>query len=350
MFLLYYLLACTLSSLSAVISNESEQLLIDILDFLVELMQYKSENLMDAYSLGDALGKVVLGPADCGPIMTEKAGHFLTRMIIEHSKINRHKNDNKPEAPVIRRIDSGFDYAPSFSCHSYYTEFKPLCKQEGTFARAKFYNRVISKTKCAGSDWIENTTGIQPLLDDDYDLAPDPPEKPWISIFTASDMLQKSNKDMGGSPTLFRILREAVKPLPHIPSDPFATSYLFNNTKIYWAEKQIQEAFTEFEPQTHKNNLLEDSSDKNGPLKKLNHSLSHLKLNIKKYRSRHDLLDESLISEDTDATMIDDDQLSDSEDAPIQRPVKMKSMMKKIIKIGGISHQARERYNNKISV
>jgi hypothetical protein len=48
--------------------------------------------------------------------------------------------------------------------------------------------------------------------------------------------------------------------------------------------------------------------------------------------------------------MIDDDQLSDSEDAPIQRPVKMKSMMKKFIKIGGISHQARERYNNKISV
>jgi hypothetical protein len=322
-------------------------------------MQHKSSNLMDAYRLGDALGKVVLGPADCGPIIQEKAGHFLTRMIIEHAKIN-HQRQNKKQLALIRRIDSGIDYAPSYSCHSFYSEYKPICKTQGTQARAKFYDRVVSKTRWSGFDWIENTIGVQYMLDDDYGIAPEPPEKPWISIFTSTNLLTKPHKDMNASPTLFRILREAIKPLKLTSSDPFAESYLFNANKIFWAERQIRESFSELLPhQVHtNNNMSHETGDRANPLKKLNHSLSHLKLNIKKYRSKHDLLDESFISEDTEVTMVEDQhqqRVTDYNSAPPPQvkdisqssnvnntTTNMKNAIRKMIKM----NQGKDRRNN----
>ncbi|CEP15674.1 hypothetical protein [Parasitella parasitica] len=333
---------CTLSRLSAVITSKAEQLLIDILDFLVELMQYKNVNLMDAYKLGDALGKVVLGPADCGPIITEKAGHFLTRMIIEHAKVLKKRREHPVESQqqsALRRIDSGFHHS---SRHSFYTEYQPICKSQGTQARAKFYDRVVIKTKWASFDWFENAVGIRAMLEDEYEFAPDPPEKPWISIFTSSDMI-KYHKDMNASPILYRILREASKPLSpqakSSSSDPFATSYLFNKSKIYWAERQIQDAFIEFHPQyTNPNGLHENSGaggDRSNPLKKLNHSLSHIKLNLKKYRSRQDLLDESMISENTTIAAIEDEQPQMKESNEKSGATNVRNVMKKMIKIGG---------------
>lgn len=333
-------IACTLSSLSSVITSKAERLLIDILDFLVELMQYKNLNLMDAYKLGDSLGKVVLGPADCGPIMTEKAGHFLTRMIIEHAKINYQRQVKKP---VIRRIDSGFDNSPSYSCHSFYTEYKPLCKTEGTQARAKFYDRVVSKTRWSAFDWIENTIGVQSLLDNDYHIAPEPPEKPWISIFTSTELLMKPHKDMISSPLLYRILIEASKPIQVQSSDPFAASYLFNASKVFWAECQIREAFTEFLPSKSTLDHLDSRNhDRSSPLKKLNHSISHLKLNIRKYRSKHDLLEESDISEDT--LLVEDQTDYGSQDTKNNYTTtsNMKSVMKRMIKMGGMSQQPKD--------
>lgn len=303
------------------ITSKAEQLLIDILDFLVELMQHKSLNLMDAYNLGDALGKVVLGPTDCGPIIQEKAGHFLTRMIIEHAKIYHQKHSQQ----VIRRIDSGFGY--SSSC---YIEHKPLCKTQGTQARAKFYNRVVSRTR--GFDWIDNTIGVQKLLDNDYDSTPDPPEKPWISIFTSTDLLLNPHKDMLASPILYRILREAAKPPVIVSSDPFAASYLFNAAKIFWAERQIRDAFTEFIPHQINTNHLSLQDNRSNPLKKINHSISHLKLNIRKYRSKHDLLEDSFISEDT---VVEPNTNN------------MKNVMKKMIKLGGV--QGKERKNKVVA-
>jgi hypothetical protein len=295
---------------------------------------------MNAYKLGDALGKVVLGPADCGPILAEKAGHFLTRLIIEHVKIQFKKQSS---CRIIRRIDSGF--APSNS----YKEYRPICKAQGTQARAKCYDRVVFKTKWASFDWIENTIGVQAMLDDDYDLAPDPPEKPWISIFTSTEDLLKH---MNASPILYRMLKEASKPQVQVSTDPFATSYLFNKNKVYWAEGQIQEAFTEFHPHNFANINLVTQEDKSNPLKKLNHSISHLKLNIRKYRSKHDLLDESVFSEDT---MVDEPSLApECEKEPQQKingATNMRNVMKKMIKMGGISQQqGKDRRINKILV
>ena len=340
--------ACTLSRLSSVISSKAEKLLIDILDFLVELIQYKSSNLMDAYRIGDALGKVVLGPADCGPIIQEKAGHFLTRMIIEHAKINQQKLQAK-QNKTMRRIDSGI------SCHSFYREHNPICKSQGTQARAKFYNRAVSKTKRSNSDWIESTVGVQCMFDNDYNLAPEPPAKPWTSIFTASTLLIK--RDM--NPILFRILMAASKPTA--PPVDLASSHVLTANKRL--ERQIKESFMEFSPQKAMNEDMTHAGEKANPLKKLNHSLSHLKLNIKKYRSRHDLLDESFISQDTEVTVVEDrhehQPISDynlkatrTDDHPTNThsaTVNMKKAMRKMIKIGTINYH-KEKFNSKIVV
>ncbi|KAI8972270.1 hypothetical protein BDB01DRAFT_810694 [Pilobolus umbonatus] len=300
---------CTLSNLSNVISIKSEELVIDILDFLVELMQYQDTNLTNAYILGDSLGKALLGPADCSMIITEKAGHFLTRMIIEHAKIYHrpHKQYGRR-----KRIDSGFDSA--LSCHQYdYHEYHPICKAEGTQARARYYDRQIGKKM----DWIENTIGVKALLDAEY---PDPiKSERWISIFTPTEVLLLSHEDT----LMGRILREVIKKKPTISSDPFAASYLFDNSKVFWVEQQLKEAFMEFYYILHHSTTA--PVDKSNPLKKLN--LAHIKLNIKKYRSRHDLSDEA-------STIVDDEH---------NHRQNMKNVMKKVI--GGITQQGKDRRN-----
>lgn len=315
-------LACTLSKLSLVISNKSEQFLIEILDFLVTVMHYKHVNLMDAYKLGDALGKVVLGPSDCGPIMAEKAGHFLTRMIIEHAKIQHY---HYKSTSVLRRksMDSGFDDGA-------YNEHQPICKAQGTIARAKFYNRDIKKTQWATFDWCDNAVGVRAMLDNDYEDNEQPQQLPWVSIFSPSaDLIKKIDH-----PILSRILREALKPTSHMPShDPFESFFLQRSIELH-------ESFHEFHAQlNHSKRFYHGLEEENShPLKKkLNHSLSHLKLNIKKYRSRQDLLSLNDDEEENNASDGEDQQetVSKANDSMI-------SVMKKMMKFSGISqHSAR---------
>lgn len=286
---------------------------------------------MTAYKLGDALGKVVLGPSDCSPIISEKAGHFLTRLIIEYAKLQQH-NKALYAKKEIHRIDSGIDYDS-------YKEYKPLCKSEGTQARAKYYNRVISKTKHASSDWCENVTGVQTMLDDEYEDIPEPPEKTWLSIFTPAELLLNANNDAKASPTLYRILRESIRPVSAASSDPFESSYLFSRSKAYQVERQLKDSFSEFDPQQFDSfnlDLLRENKRSHhlttAPIKKLNHSLSNMKLNIKKYRSRQDLhlLEESVISE---ATVVDDLLDSKKPRDSNHKTRAMKHMMKKVMKM-----------------
>ncbi|CAO3660191.1 unnamed protein product [Rhizopus stolonifer] len=338
---------CKLSDLSETIPKRSEEFLVEILDFLVELLQYKSFNRMDAYNLGDSLGKVVLGPNGCSQIMEEKSGHFLTRLIIEHAKLVNHERLDPNAGSLRSRVDSGYESFSSKTHYDSYVEHHPLCKSEGTQARAKFYRRAISKTHQTAFDWIDYTEGVQSMLDDDYKIIPDPPEKPWISIFTSQEALELSGTEMKESSTLYRILREAVKPPMVIPLDPFAESYLFNKSTSNRAESQIHGAFHQFLSLQARTDRLtsNNTEDKSNPLKKLNSSLSHLKLNIKKYRSRHDLSEESVMSE---STMVNDSNIVEPEYVNMQQQHQkhnlhnMKSAMRKIIKVAG------DRKNNKV--
>ncbi|KAI8384708.1 uncharacterized protein BYT42DRAFT_612393 [Radiomyces spectabilis] len=307
---------CPLQNLSRYMSRKGEQLLVEILDFLVEVMQHKNKNLMDAYHLGEAMGKVTLGPADCDPIIAEKAGHFMTRMIIEHSK--KHK-------PV--RVDSGFERVPRA------VEYQPISKADAAHAKAKSYDRIIRRIKYLNSDWISNAVGLRAMLDDDYEQEPTKIEEPWISIF--STQLQPS--DAMASPLLYRIVAEASKPIIPIPADPFASSYLFRATHI---ETQIQDAFAEFLPlcMPSYEYYEEDSKQQVSPssishLKKINHSFSHMKLNLRKHRSHG--MDSEFSNDETireDAYEID----SQACDYKASKHKQMKSMMRKVIKMGTI--------------
>ncbi|KAL0077601.1 hypothetical protein J3Q64DRAFT_1849594 [Phycomyces blakesleeanus] len=315
---------CTLSGLSRLLTEQGEQLLIDLLDFLVELMHYKEKNGMDAYRLGEAMGKVTLGPSECNPVMAEKAGHFLTRMIIEHSKLLTMRGHKR-----LRRIDSGFErghelsdgyhkktktktktrdkdkdktnshgsYGPSSnSTYNYYCDrIKPMTKREAGRAKAKYYDRLIRKTKSTTADWVLNLSGVQAMLDDTYaDCGPDPPEKPWLSIFSTTEELMV-NRDSASQPLLFRILMEANKPVVPVPANPFGQSYLFSASQAYQVESCLGEAFKEFAALCYSHPMSRQWVEKTtSPLAKLNHSISNLKLNIRKIRSRHDIGEEDI--------------------------------------------------------
>ncbi|KAI8329615.1 hypothetical protein EDC96DRAFT_452349, partial [Choanephora cucurbitarum] len=204
----------TLSNLSNFIDSRSERFLINILDFLVELLHKKQYNQLGAYRLGDALGKVVLGAADCDPILSEKAGHFLTRMIIEHAKIKHRQRIHTQQhlSHTLYRIDSG--YSESHSCHTFYSECCPLDKAACTLARSKHYNRAVARIQGTHTDWLEKADGIQRMMNpDDVSQADASLENAWISIFTDFELLVRLQEDMSfASPMLYRILWEASKP------------------------------------------------------------------------------------------------------------------------------------------
>ncbi|KAI8148367.1 hypothetical protein BJV82DRAFT_591839 [Fennellomyces sp. T-0311] len=331
---------CTLSSLSKLLSRKGEQLLVEILDFLVELMQHKNKNLMDAYHLGEAMGKVTLGPADCDPIIAEKASHFLTRMIIEHSK--RIHLEHKKR--WLDRVDSGFARISGDRADRYY-ECEPMSKTEAARAKAKSYDRLIRKIRYTSSDWASNTTGIRAMLDDDYEPEEIEPEEPWISVFCT----HLGDYDANASPLMFRIISEASKPKVPIPADPFASSYLFRKQPTGTAvESQIERAFVEFTPQCTVSYDCPERDSKVAPLshfKKINHSLSHMKLNIRKARSQG--LDSEFSNEET--IRVEEEYAEDDFQRHKQKHVK--SMMRRVMKMKSTKHlqQHQQQYGGPIS-
>lgn len=266
-------------------------MLVEILDFLVQVMRYKEENEMDAYHLGEAMGKVTLGPADCDPIIAEKAGHFLTRMIIEHSKSTIQK---EKQEWLFNRVDSGFATCPPASPVSSSNNKKQpaiISKSEAARAKAKSYNRLIKKIRTRNFDWLNNANvALYALLENDYQPEPPSLQEPYLSIF--SKHLEPSDAIL--SPVLFRLVTEASKPIEPIPQDPFVNSYLFNKNAVI--ENQVKIAFDDFMPlllQSNKTNQqYQDymnekyASSNKSHLKIINSSFSHMKLNIKKHISQ----------------------------------------------------------------
>ncbi|CAO3614212.1 unnamed protein product [Cunninghamella echinulata] len=339
---------CTLPSLSKVLTKKGEALLIDILDFLVELMEHKSNNLMDAYHLGEAMGKVTLGPADCDPIIAEKAGHFMTRMIIEHSRWKsqlkrQHQHQQMPyylnqlhhrySLPIMSSsstttpksmkskstilIKNNIDFITSttydeerFIQESY---LKPMSKTEATKAKAKSYNRLIQRIKNLNVDWIDFTdVGLRALLDDDFELVPLPKDDPWISIFKP----QLESDDQRASPLLYRIMAHATKIDPPIPTDPFASSYWFQRHHLPTLQSNGAPAFSEFIPllQSAAETLQWQEKQSKTHFKKINHSFSNMKINLRKKQHQTITPTESGISSENN-TIKDDEKINDNDSA-----------------------------------
>ncbi|KAI9311059.1 hypothetical protein BX666DRAFT_1881976 [Dichotomocladium elegans] len=312
---------CTLSSLSRNLTYKGEQLLIEILDFLVELMQHKGKNLMDAYHLGEAMGKVTLGPADCDPIIAEKANHFLTRMIIEHSKrIHFRKFALKRDG----RIDSGIG---PFT----YTECMPMSKNDAAMAKRKSYDRLIRRIHHASHDWAAYTPSIRAMLDNEYEPEEMEPAEPWISIFET----HLEQHDPSASPLLFRIVAGAMQAPPPVPKDPFIylsrDSYTVDSTN----------AFSEFKslcgPSAAAAQALYAShAEKVSHFKKINHSLSHMKLNLRKQQQQQQIhtrpLQEDYITEETTIRPDYDEDISVQVEYE-KKQKHVKSMVRRVMKM-----------------
>ncbi|KAI8092486.1 uncharacterized protein BX664DRAFT_327399 [Halteromyces radiatus] len=335
---------CTLPDLSKVLTKKGEALLIEILDFLVELMQHKANNLMDAYHLGEAMGKVTLGPADCDPIIAEKAGHFMTRMIIEHSKwLTQNKRPpldrqlspyQRYSAPVILSPTNSPKTSPDISNGNQDDSLlQPMSKAEAAKAKAKSYNRLIQRIKKCNEDWVDYANvGLRAMIDDDYELVPVPKDEPWISIFAP----ELDPKDANTSPLLYRIMSQATKVEPPVPSDPFASSYWFQHRHSHPLLQTNQKggpAFSEFAPLIQSNTQLQNYNKNNASapsvqwqekeksakshLQKINHSLSNMKINLRK-RSTFPSMDEGSGFSTSENTTIRDDYTINENDSAIQ--------------------------------
>ncbi|KAI9304478.1 hypothetical protein BJ944DRAFT_163502 [Cunninghamella echinulata] len=307
---------CTLPSLSKVLTKKGEALLIDILDFLVELMEHKSNNLMDAYHLGEAMGKVTLGPADCDPIIAEKAGHFMTRMIIEHSRWKsqlkrQHQHQHQQMPYYLNQLHHRYSLPIIFIQESY---LKPMSKTEATKAKAKSYNRLIQRIKNLNVDWIDFTdVGLRALLDDDFELVPLPKDDPWISIFKP----QLESDDQRASPLLYRIMAHATKIDPPTPTDPFASSYWFQRHHLPTLQSNGAPAFSEFIPllQSAAETLQWQEKQSKTHFKKINHSFSNMKINLRKKQQHQTITPtESGISSENN-TIKDDEKINDNDSA-----------------------------------
>ncbi|KAI8093442.1 uncharacterized protein BX664DRAFT_348664 [Halteromyces radiatus] len=250
---------CTLDYLATIIPKESHRLLTDITDFLVLVMKHKKDNLMDAYQLGDTMGKVTLGPSDCDPVLAEKAGHFLMRMIIEQSKQQKRRRHQQ----------------------SLTTE---AIKTEATKAKAKSYDRMLRRRQREQTWILENDEdiGLRSLL---YGYPPDPPEKPYHSIFDTAFPNDPTCELSYASPVLFRILANVNQQPPSTTSDSTTKMVSTSSSSIMTEQvsyslchafDDVQEWFTQYQQQ-HQPKRSSNEKSLFRSLSKLNQSFSPLK-------------------------------------------------------------------------
>ncbi|CEG62893.1 hypothetical protein RMATCC62417_00138 [Rhizopus microsporus] len=191
---------CTLEELSKFISKRGIVLLSDILDFLVEIKRHKSYNLMDAYHLGEAMGKATLGPGNCDSIMAEKANHFLTRMIIERS------------------------------------QQRPMTKSEATRAKAKSYHRIIQAIQRRNYDCMDVVQGaLYAMMENAYETETESTQEIYVSIFNQT--LEEATM----SPILIRLLKHKVE-----DDETYSLNEALKRNDAI--EAQIRSAFDDFVP------------------------------------------------------------------------------------------------------
>ncbi|KAI7898731.1 uncharacterized protein BX663DRAFT_523917 [Cokeromyces recurvatus] len=296
---------CTLDELSQYITKKGKSFLLELLDFLIKVMQYKDINLMDAYRLGEAMGKIVLGPLDCDPILAEKANHFLTRMIIEHSK--NYKRHHHPS--TLFKLKKNH-HLSRYSATSHL--ITPTSKTEAAKAKTKSYNRLIQRIQRRNFDWISIAhIALYAMLENDYKATEESNktlDECYISIF--STHLDPSQAHL--SPLLYRLITTGIEGLHNrlilLDKDPF-------NTRTHQFENQICVAFDDFIPLIKKGNQYHDETNFmnekttmrwNNKIKSIPLSMSHMKrLYLKRQpKSSHTIMSEGSTSSDEETIAI----------------------------------------------
>ncbi|CAO3589998.1 unnamed protein product [Absidia cylindrospora] len=255
---------CTLEYLFTILPQQNYQLLTDIVHFLVNVMKHKRDNLMDAYHLGDAMGKVALGPADCDPILAEKAGHFLMRMIIEESKQQKRISVSHA-CPTRISLPTTTMPIP--------TTTPTLTKTEAAKAKAKSYNRILQRRKIQQYDWTASDIGLKALHDG---YPPSPPEKPYHSIFDTTLANDSKSELAYASPILFRIL---------VNANQNATSAINNNNTNY--DDSPQSSFFDIDSISQGKTKTKNSNCSNNKEERVAHSLCHAFDDVQEWLTRY---------------------------------------------------------------
>ncbi|ORX54144.1 hypothetical protein DM01DRAFT_1345971 [Hesseltinella vesiculosa] len=246
---------CTLQQLEPWIAKDGFDLLVEIIDFLVLVMRHKKSNLMHACHLGEAMGKVVLGPADCDALLAEKASHFMTRLLIDQSK----------------RLGAHQPLRSMSADHIQHEHVNALHRnRQATLAKAKSYDRLVLRQRRQGSDFFAMATnqaesaadvGLIRLFgyhDDPWLCVAEPELDDSVSSDSSCDDLVSPSSSFHhriihncsifdpsidpalsvASPTLFRILtnaKEGNMALSHAaraPMSPASSSFSSSSTAV----------------------------------------------------------------------------------------------------------------------
>lgn len=170
-----------IENLASIITENAMIFLLELMDFLLLLMNHKSCNLMTARRLGEAMGKVTFGPRDCNPMMAERCSNLVTKLLIERSR----KSGNGLESANVLSPDR--------------TASPVIAERSARLASKKSFERIAQKA----NDWSNNLAGVLDLFESDcqqhnqHDLQ-------YVSIFTTE---LSPAEIANGDPTLVRMVR-----------------------------------------------------------------------------------------------------------------------------------------------
>ncbi|KAI9285529.1 hypothetical protein BC943DRAFT_360213 [Umbelopsis sp. AD052] len=170
---------CMIENLGNIISHDAMAFVLEMMDFLLKVMNHKSRNIMTARRLGEAMGKVTFGPRDCNHMMAERCSNLVTKLLIERSR-------------------KGYaNYSPTLYCLDK-AGSPVIAERSARLASKKSFERIAQRT----NDWSKNLNGVTELFDPsfNYDLQD---ELQYISIFST----ELSAEEMEfGDPTLVRMV------------------------------------------------------------------------------------------------------------------------------------------------
>lgn len=171
--------ACMIENLANIISHDAMKFVFEMMDFLLQIMNHKSRNLMTARRLGEAMGKVMFGPRDCNHMMAERCSNLVTKLLIERSK-----KGYSNYSPTLYCLDRGGSPV--------------IAERSARLASKKSFERIAQRT----NDWSRNLNGVTDLFDPSVNLEAGD-ELQYISIFST----ELSSDDMEyGDPTLVRMV------------------------------------------------------------------------------------------------------------------------------------------------
>ncbi|GAB5585853.1 hypothetical protein Unana1_00753 [Umbelopsis nana] len=184
--------ACMIENMTNIISLEAMKFVLEMMDFLLKVMNHKSSNIMTARRLGEAMCKVTFGPRDCNYLMAERCSNLVTKLLIERSR-----KGYTTYSPTIYQLDKAGSPV--------------IAERSARLASKKSFERIAQRS----NDWSKILAGVIELYGRTYH-SEHGDELQYISIFST----ELSPEDIAhGDPTLVRIVHDINQNCNIVPYD-----------------------------------------------------------------------------------------------------------------------------------